>query len=117
MARTPEGRVKVMIRKRLLAAGFVQVGDGIRHYQWFYMPVQGPLSVHGVHDFVGMDRGISWSIEAKSERGTMTDHQRDYMRLVQCAGGVSVEVRTEADMDVFFALLEERHGRKVYGVC
>jgi hypothetical protein len=67
---TPEGRVKNQVRKRLEHHGLV-IHTKAQHGRGdlvgsFFMPVAGPFSVHGIHDFVGCWRGVFFSIETKA---------------------------------------------------
>lgn len=58
----------------------------------YYMPVAGPFSVHGVHDFVGCWYGVFFSIETKSP-GNPTDetpHQGSFRKAITQSGGISL---------------------------
>lgn len=102
MSKTPEGKIKEMIKRRLFAEGFVQVGKGIIDAdRFFWMPHQGMYSVHGVSDFILCSNGVFGAIEAKTDRGKETVHQKDFGALVTHSLGVYSVVRTEQDMDEF----------------
>lgn len=112
--KTPEGRVKDAIKKWLKAEGLLTISDlaqlrfAAEHQKaepsaipgWFWMPVQGEMSVHGVHDFVGCWHGVFFSIEAKSgPKAAVTDAQLDVLFGTQLAGGVSMVVWDAGQMD------------------
>lgn len=102
MAGTPEGKVKDMIRKHLLARGFIQVATGVvTGPRFFWMPFQGPYSVHGVADFILCDHGLFGAIEAKAKDGDQTEHQKDFEKLVNNSGGEYAVVRNERDLLAF----------------
>ena len=82
MATTPEGRVKAAVKKALAERNvhpFIDVANGkVTGAQgMFYMPVAGPFSVHGVHDFVGCWHGVFFSIETKSPDNTKDETTRN----------------------------------------
>ena len=101
MSRTPEGKVKDMIRKNLIARGFVQAATGTMAERFFWMPFQGPYSVHGIADFILCDHGLFGAIEAKAADGKQTEMQKDFEQLVNVAGGEYAVVRTERDLLAF----------------
>lgn len=93
---TPEGRVKEQVRRALADYGVVAFSDVVagrasEYAGFYYMPVAGPHSVHGVHDFVGCWSGTFWSIETKApdnpEDATM--HQEKFHQAVTASGGLS----------------------------
>lgn len=104
---TPEGKVKAAVRKRLEHYGLVALtqidkapGTGVEGF--FFMPVAGPYSVHGIHDFVGCWRGRFFSIETKApdNKEDATSAQLDFQRAATLAGGVSlVGVRDASIVD------------------
>ena len=118
MAATPEGKVKAMIKRRLQEQGFAPAGKPMTG-RWYWMPVQGAIgTVHGIPDFVGLDAGYFWAIEAKAADGQPTDNQQARMGEIMEAGGFVMVVRTEDDMDVFFDKLEaHKHGREPLRAC
>lgn len=104
---TPESAVKAAVRKALLAnrvvpfmdaaTGKAPEFDGV-----YYMPVAGPFSVHGVHDFVGVWHGVFWSIETKAPDNPedATYHQECFRQAVTGGGGISLTgVRSSAAVD------------------
>lgn len=115
---TPEGRVKVAVKKRLAEYNifpFTEVADG-KHpivSGCYYMPVAGPHAVHGVHDFVGVYRGLFWTIETKAPDNPedATHHQEMFRVAVTRSGGYSaVGVRSALAVD---ALVREMvHGNE-----
>lgn len=108
MARTPEGKVKDAVKKALIAEGVVPFADFASGRAkdavgFFYMPVAGPFSVHGVHDFVGCWHGVFFSLETKAPDGKedATPLQRSFYEAVTRTGGVSfVGVRGPEVIDV-----------------
>lgn len=94
---TPEGKVKDAIKKALHANSvypFMDIATGkVTEYEGFYyMPVAGPFSVHGVHDFVGCWNGVFWSIETKAPGNgeDATYHQDCFNIAVNGTGGVGI---------------------------
>lgn len=113
---TPESRVKQAVRKALhaygvypftdVAAGKVSGAEG-----FYYMPVAGPYSVHGVHDFVGCWRGLFWSIETKAPENPedATAHQENFRAAAESTGGVSfVGVRDDSAVMALRELVRSR---------
>lgn len=97
MAKTPEGKVKDAVKAELVANGihpFMDVASGkaTDAIGAFYMPVAGPFSVHGVHDFVGVLNGIFWSIETKAPDNPEdeTHHQGCFRHAITTCGGVAL---------------------------
>lgn len=72
---TPEGKVKQSIKKVLDSR------QGI----WYFMPI--PLHNRGIHDFIGVYRGMFFSIEAKAGRGRATELQKLVGQQIEEAGG------------------------------
>jgi hypothetical protein len=97
MATTPEGRVKDAVKKALATHGvypFVEVAQG-KHTViegTYYMPVAGPFSVHGVHDFVGCWSGKFFSIETKAPNEPVdeTVHQGRFREAITLAKGIAL---------------------------
>jgi hypothetical protein len=97
MAKTPEGAVKDAVKKALAARGvlpFTELASG-KHPEAvgaYYMPVAGPFSVHGVHDFVGCWSGRFFSIETKAPKEAVdeTIHQGRFRVAFTQAGGISL---------------------------
>lgn len=97
MAKTPEGKVKDDVRKALAenhVHPFMEVAMK-RHdtvYGAYYMPVAGPMTTHGIHDFVGCWHGLFFSIETKSPDNPKdeTPHQGMFREAFCKAGGVAL---------------------------
>lgn len=97
MAKTPEGAVKDDVKKALQAEGvypFMDIGLGKVKgaVGAYYMPVAGPYSIHGVHDFVGCWAGRFWSIETKAPNNSEdeTHHQGCFRVAINSTGGVAL---------------------------
>lgn len=83
MAKTPEAKVKDAIKKELLARGI-----------WYFMPIGGPFTVHGIPDFICCWDGQFLAIEAKAPgklRDTTANQERKLTEIA-CHGGLSVVV-------------------------
>lgn len=80
---TPEAKVKQGIKKLLDSLGV-----------WYFMPVAGPYSVHGIPDFVCCWDGLFLAIEAKApgKLANVTVHQQRKIDQINSAGGVAVAV-------------------------
>lgn len=81
MATTPEGRVKAKIKAYLKTLPNC----------WFFMPIGGPYSVHGIPDIVGGLDGRLFGIECKApgkEKNT-TPLQEAQIQAILAAGGVA----------------------------
>ena len=87
MAMTPEGRVKNDIKKYLKT-----VEDC-----WFFMPIGGPYSAHGIPDIIGCVGGEFFAIECKApgKAGSTTANQERVIEEINASGGV-VFVATDA---------------------
>jgi hypothetical protein len=104
---TPESTVKTAVKRALQAHGVVPFMDAatgkVTDYKGvYYMPVAGPFSVHGVHDFVGVWAGVFWSIETKAPDNPedATYHQECFRQAVAGSGGISLTgVRSAAAVD------------------
>ena len=86
MATTPEGRIKIKIKKVL---------DQYKSFTYVDMPVPGGYGKPSL-DFIGsachpQGIGLAFAIEAKRPGGTPTPRQRMTARLMQ-AGGIKVFV-------------------------
>lgn len=97
MAKTPEGIVKDAVKKALAAHGVLPFTElsSKKHPEAvgaYYMPVAGPFSVHGVHDFVGCWSGRFFSIETKAPKELVdeTIHQGRFRIAFTQAGGISM---------------------------
>lgn len=76
---TPEGRVKEAVKRFLKA-----------HDIWFFMPVAGPFSAHGVPDFVCCMNGKFLGIETKApgKLKSLTENQKRTIAEIEQHGGV-----------------------------
>lgn len=97
MATTPEGKVKTQV-KRLLK----------EHKIWFYMPVAGPFSAHGIPDFVCCDNGVFLSIETKApgKIDNLTVNQRRVISEIQEHGGIALVIDNVQQLKEY---LDARH--------
>jgi len=94
---TPEAKVKTEVKRALVEAGVYPFVDFVAGRApasaegFFYMPVAGPFSVHGVHDFVGAWHGIFFSLETKAPKNgkDATVHQEHFRRAVDQVGGIA----------------------------
>lgn len=112
MATTPEGRVKNVIRRVLEENGFARVGTGdYFHKRFYFMPIGGPYSQHGVADYILCGGGRFGALEAKAGYGKQTELQKDFERQVQSAGGMYAVIRNEQDLKEFLdEFLEFKNG-------
>lgn len=95
MAKTPEGRIKDQVKAALhrhKVLPFLQVEDAPEVAGTYYMPVAGPYSVHGVHDFVGCWASIFFSIETKAvdNPSDETVHQGKFRVAITRTGGIAL---------------------------
>lgn len=77
----------------------------------YWMAVQGPYAVHGVHDFTGCWFGVFWSIETKAPDNPedATAAQEDFRVAVTKAGGIALTgVRDASAVDRLYQLIMER---------
>lgn len=120
---TPEGKVKAAVKKALQAEGvhlYADIASGKVSAQnvngFFYMPVAGPFSVLGIHDFVGCWCGMFFSAETKApdEPVDATHHQQMFKLSVDAAGGASyIGVRDTSFISDLKARVEKHLGRKI----
>lgn len=112
---TPEGRVKEAVKKRLHQYGVLpftkaaHVDEPVNGTYW--MAVQGPFAVHGVHDFVICWHGVMCSIETKAPDNPedATAAQEDFRVAVTKAGGIALTgVRSAEAVDRLHQLVRER---------
>lgn len=92
MAKTPEGKVKEMVRDFFKEA---------MPKAWLYMPVPTGYGIRGIPDFiacvpttitndmVGLTLGLFVGIETKADGGAPTCHQKLQLGLIEQAGGLS----------------------------
>lgn len=83
MAKTPEAKVKDAIKKVLDAFGI-----------WYFMPIGGPFTVHGIPDFICCWKGQFLAIEAKApgKLTTTTVHQVRKIGEINAHGGWAIVV-------------------------
>lgn len=113
---TPEGRVKTSVKRALHAVGVVPFMDAAsgkaKEFEGvYYMPVAGPFSVHGVHDFVGCWRGVFFSLETKAEDNPEdeTAHQGMFRVAINGAGGIAMSgVRSDKAVDTLRRMIHSR---------
>ncbi len=100
MASTPENKVKLRIKKVLDRLGV-----------WYFMPVAGPFSTHGIPDFIGCWAGDFVAIEAKApgKIGTLTVHQQRRIEQINEAGGYAIVVDDAEELERL--LIDWRHTR------
>jgi hypothetical protein len=89
VAMTPEGRVKVAVKKLLTERG-----------AWFYMPVQNGMGKVGIPDIIGTYQGLFFAVETKAPNKTPTTEEQRWnkatpnqqMRIdeIRDAGGVAI---------------------------
>lgn len=83
MALTPEGRVKLAVRKWLDARRV-----------WYYMPVQNGMGKTGIPDFICCWGGRFLAIETKApgKRANVSANQELQIREIHKAGGTAVVI-------------------------
>lgn len=94
---TPEGKVKLDIKKWLHDRGFIRAGSKEEDWPspilgWYYMPMQNGMGVHGIPDFICCYRGKFISIEAKAPGKEPTENQKDRGSEIQLAAGTWIVV-------------------------
>jgi hypothetical protein len=121
MGKTPEGLVKKAVKERLTEYGLVhltKVDDKAESIDgFFFMPVAGPYSVHGIHDFVGCWHGMFFSIETKAPDNP-EDHtaaQERFHTAVNKCGGISFTgVRDASAVDKLAEWINEHNPYGTY---
>lgn len=115
MAKTPEGKVKDDVKKRLEHYGvvpFMKVPEyGPAPTGFYWMPVQGAFSVHGPHDFIINWAGVFCSIETKAPNNPedATANQYQFHVAVSRSGGISmIGVRDASAVDVLARMIQDR---------
>lgn len=100
--KTPEGRVKDAIKKKL---------DEISPDAFYYLPVSNGMGTHGIPDFVcclpfeiteemvGMRIGAFVGIEAKTVKGKLSPNQMDKLSKIASAAGVASVVWGSDDVE------------------
>lgn len=93
MANTPEGKVKNKVKQILKKYGV-----------WYYMPVAGPFSAHGIPDFVGCYNGKFFSVETKApgKIDNLTDNQRRVINEIREHGGIALVIDDPAKLEEYF---------------
>lgn len=94
---TPEGKVKLDIKKWLFDHGLIRAGSTKEHWPenprgWYYMPMQNGMGVHGIPDFICCVAGKFISIEAKAPGKEPTENQKDRGDEINLAGGTWIVV-------------------------
>lgn len=94
---TPEGRVKLAVKRFLTEAGI-----------WFFMPVQTGYGVGGIPDFICCWRGLFIAIECKApgKESTTTPMQRRTITQIREHGGRAVVVSSVEQLKLNLGLLE-----------
>lgn len=94
-AMTPEGKVKDVVKKRLVEAG-----------AYFFMPRGTVYGRRGVPDVVGCINGRFFAIEVKAGKNKPTKLQQLEHDAIRAVGGVALVVN-EANIDMFIDELRE----------
>jgi hypothetical protein len=87
---TPEGRVKVKIKKVLAAFGLCPAGKELEQSNapgWYFMPVSNGMGVGGIPDFIGVFHSFMFAIEAKAPKKKPTERQLQRKYGIVNAGG------------------------------
>jgi hypothetical protein len=102
MSKTPEGGVKDLTKKFLVARGLCPSKDAVKvqphHTGWFHMPVPAFHGVMGQNDLHGHYRGYYFGIETKVPGKDPTPLQAHQIKAINITGAVSFVVRCEADL-------------------
>ena len=110
---TPESKVKDQVKKRLIHYKVYPHTSAEKYHDLvgtFFMPVAGPYSVHGIHDFVGCIGGRYFSIETKSPDNPEdeTAAQGNFRVQFTRAGGVCLTgVRDASAVDRLMELMHK----------
>ena len=67
---------------------------GIEHFKHW----GGPLSEKGVADIIGCYKGRFLAIEIKTDKGVVSDHQKNFLDRVTKAGGLALVARSIDDV-------------------
>lgn len=116
MANTPEGKVKDAVKKRLIHYGVLPATKAAdtpasEMKGMFFMPVAGPYSIWGIHDFIINWGGVFCTIETKAPDNPVdaTEPQRGFQAATEKAGGIAlVGVRDASAVDHLAQLIKER---------
>ena len=85
---TPEGKVKVAVKKQLDALGC-----------YYFFPATGGFGRSGVPDIVGCYNGRFFGIECKAGKGTTTALQDKELAKIVEAGGIAMVIN-ENNMEI-----------------
>lgn len=94
MAKTPEGKVKDGVRKRLKEAGI-----------WFYQPIQNGMGRVGIPDFICCYNGRFLAIETKApgKINNTTPNQEQVLKEIRESGGYSLVLDDPERLDEHLA--------------
>lgn len=109
---TPEAKVKAAIKKWLQAHGFWAAGGKRPEGEvngWYYMPVSNGMGTHGIPDFCGVYKGHSLYIEAKAEKGVLSENQKKRHEELRAAGATVLVAYDTVELDKFW--LEQQGGK------
>lgn len=95
MSTTPEGKVKLRVKKILKDVG-----------AYYAMPATGGYGVSGVPDFLVCFKGKFIGIETKSGSNKTTELQKRNLAEIELAGGLSIVVN-EGNIDELERILNE----------
>jgi hypothetical protein len=101
MAMTPEGRIKIKIKKLL---------DSYAHHVYYFMPVQTGYGNRTV-DFLGCICGVFFAIEAKKPGAVPTAIQNATLERIREAGGMTFVVRDDESLAVLKRYLDFANDR------
>lgn len=92
---TPEGKVKAKIKAYLKTIPNC----------WFFMPIGGPYTTHGVPDIVGSVDGYFFAIECKApgKEDNTTANQNAVLGMIRIANGLALVTSDVADVKAIFA--------------
>jgi hypothetical protein len=100
MAITPEGKVKLAVKKWLTERGI-----------WYFMPVSNGMGRHGIPDLLCCHQGrfLGLEIKAPGKRRTVTPNQIRELIKIKQAGGVALIID---DVQQLATALGEPHDRQ-----
>lgn len=85
---TPEGRVKRIIREKLMATPNL----------YYFMPAANGFGRAGIPDFIGaLPNGKFFAIEAKADKGRVTALQQRELTEITTAHGIALIIRGEQE--------------------
>jgi len=91
---TPEGKVKVAVKKQLDTLGC-----------YYFFPATGGFGRSGVPDIVGCYNGRFFGIECKAGKGTTTALQDKELAKIVEAGGIAMVINENNIDDVLWRLI------------